>query len=464
MKNQTWSGRFSSESSELLKEFNASLHFDKMLYKYDIQGSIAHATMLEKCQILTKDELNSLIEGLKAVQSEIEQGKFNFDIKDEDIHMAIERRLSELVGEVGGKLHTARSRNDQVATDFKLYVKEQNLLLQNLLKELILTLLSHAKAHKMTIMPSFTHLQHAQPVSFAFYILAYAFSFTRDIQRLKASFERADFSPLGSCACAGTSYKTDRKFTASLLGFKNIVPNAMDGVSDRDFALDLLYDIAVIFTHTSRLCEELILFASAEFAFVSISDAYSTGSSIMPQKKNPDVCELIRGKTGRVYGNLMALLTTMKALALAYNKDMQEDKECVFDSVKTATVSLIILNAMLKELTVNEKNMRKACEKGHLLATDLADFLVREKNVPFRKAHFIVGKVVAEAEKQGIDISELTNLSQIEPLFDEKAQQLLNLEHSLNAKQSEGSSSVESVEKQIQIVEDFLRNSSFKAN
>lgn len=458
MKNKMWSGRFSTESSELLKEFNASLNFDKVLYKYDIQGSIAHATMLEKCQILTKDELNTLIEGLKAVQSEIEQGKFNFDLKDEDIHMAIERRLSELVGDVGGKLHTARSRNDQVATDFKLYVKERNLLLQTLLKELILTLIAQAKTHKTTIMPSFTHLQHAQPISFAFYILAYAFSFVRDIQRLKASFERADFSPLGSCACAGTSYKTDRQFSASLLGFKNVMPNAMDGVSDRDFALDLLYDIAVIFTHTSRLCEELILYASAEFGFVSISDAYSTGSSIMPQKKNPDVCELIRGKTGRAYGNLISLLTTMKALPLAYNKDMQEDKECVFDSVKTATQSLIILNAMLKELSINKDNMQKACEKGHLLATDLADFLVRQKAVPFRKAHFIVGKLVAEAEKQGVDISELKNLSQIEPLFDEKAQKLLNLQASLNAKQSEGSSSIESVEKQIGLLEDFLNS------
>ncbi len=456
MKNQTWSGRFSTESSELLKEFNASLNFDSLLYKHDIQGSIAHATMLEKCGIISKSELDTLVNGLKAVQSEIEQGKFYFDIKDEDIHMAVERRLSELVGEVGGKLHTARSRNDQVATDFKLYAKEQNLLLQGLLKGLIATIVTLAKSHKNTIMPSFTHLQHAQPVSFAFYILAYAFMFARDIKRLRASYELADFSPLGACACAGTSYKTDRKFTAKLLGFADTMPNAMDAVSDRDFALDLLYDISVIFTHTSRLCEELILFSSSEFGFVSISDAYATGSSIMPQKKNPDVCELIRGKTGRAYGNLVSLLSTMKALPLAYNKDMQEDKECVFDSVKNATQSLVILNEMLKELTINEKAMRKACKKGHLLATDLADFLVREKGVPFRKAHFIVGKVVAKADEMGLDISEIQNLQEIEPLFDEKAQRLLNLENSLNSKQSEGSSSVESVEKQIQILEEFL--------
>ena len=457
MKNQTWSGRFSIESSELLKEFNASLNFDSLLYKHDIQGSIAHATMLEKCGIISKSELDTLVNGLKAIQNEIEQGKFDFDIKDEDIHMAVERRLSELVGEVGGKLHTARSRNDQVATDFKLYAKEQNLLLQGLLKELIATIITLAKSHKSTIMPSFTHLQHAQPVSFAFYILTYAFMFARDIKRLRASYELADFSPLGACACAGTSYKTDRKFTAKLLGFKEVMPNAMDAVSDRDFALDLLYDISVIFTHTSRLCEELILFSSSEFGFVSISDAYATGSSIMPQKKNPDVCELIRGKTGRAYGNLVSLLSTMKALPLAYNKDMQEDKECVFDSVKNATQSLVILNEMLKELTINEKAMRKACEKGHLLATDLADFLVREKGVPFRKAHFIVGKVVAKADKMGLDISKIPNLQEIEPLFDEKAQRLLNLETSLNSKQSEGSSSVESVNRQIAILEEFLR-------
>ncbi len=457
MKNQTWSGRFSTESSELLKEFNASLPFDKALYKEDIQGSIAHATMLAECGILTQDEANAITQGLQAVQGEIERGEFSFDIRDEDIHMAVERRLSELVGaQVGGKLHTARSRNDQVATDLRLYAKARNLELQTLLKRLIEVLLAHAKAHKNTIMPSFTHLQHAQPVSFAFYILAYAFMFARDIKRLRASYEMADFCPLGACAVAGTSYPTNRAHAAKLLNFASLAPNAMDAVSDRDFALDLLYDIAVIFTHTSRLCEELILFSSSEFGFVSISDAYATGSSIMPQKKNPDVCELIRGKTGRVYGNLVALLTTMKALPLAYNKDMQEDKEGVFDSVRTATASLAILAQMLRELTINEAAMLKACKKGHLLATDLADFLVREKGVAFRKAHFIVGKVVAKADEMGIDISEIPNLHDIEPLFDEKAQKLLNLEASLNAKQSEGSSSVASVTRQIQILEEFL--------
>ncbi len=458
MKNSMWSGRFSGASDELLKEFNASLHIDKALFKQDIEGSIAHATMLESCKILQKNEFEAIVKGLREVEEEINSGRFVFDIKDEDIHMAVEKRLSELIGaEIGGKLHTARSRNDQVATDFKLFIRKSNEELRILLKELIKTLLNHAKEHKRTLMPSFTHLQHAQIISFSFYILAYAFMFLRDIKRLESSFDLADFSPLGSCACAGTSYKTNSLMSAKMLGFKDVMPNAMDAVSDRDFALDLLYNIAVIFTHTSRLCEELILFCSAEFAFITLSDSFSTGSSIMPQKKNPDVCELIRGKTGRVYGNLIALLTTMKALPLAYNKDMQEDKDGVFDSIKTAKESLIILNAMLKELSVNKENMLKACKKGHLLATDLADFLVRQKNIPFRKAHFIVGELVAEAEKRGVDISELKDLASINPIFDEKALQILDFETSLNSKKSDGSSAIKSVEKQIEILENFLK-------
>lgn len=455
-----WSGRFEGFSSKLLEEFNASLNVDKELFKEDIKGSLAHAQMLCECEILSKDEFKAIEKGLKEIQEEIENKNFIFDIKDEDIHMAIEKRLSALIGaEIGGKLHTARSRNDQVATDFKLFAKNSNLKIQKLLKELIKTILSLAKEHKNTIMPSFTHLQHAQAVSFSFYILAYGFMFLRDIKRLKASYDLADFCPLGACALAGTSYKTNRKLCANLLGFKELMPNAMDAVSDRDFALDLLYDIAVIFTHTSRLCEELILFSSSEFSFISISDSFSTGSSIMPQKKNPDVCELIRGKTGRVYGNLISLLTTMKALPLAYNKDMQEDKEGLFDSVNTAFASLEILNAMLKEIKINKENMLKACQKGHLLATDLADYLVREKNIAFRQAHFIVGKVVAKAEKEGIDICEIKNLKDYDENFDEEANSLLSFENSLNLKQSEGSSSIKSVERQIELLENFLKSS-----
>ncbi|TKX32369.1 argininosuccinate lyase [Campylobacter aviculae] len=457
MKNEMWSGRFNELSDELLQEFNASLDTDKNLYKEDIIGSIAHARMLESCGVLKKEELDNIIKGLNQIQNEIEQGEFIFDIKNEDIHMAIEKRLSDIIGsEIGGKLHTARSRNDQVATDFKLFVKKSNIEIIFLLKELIKTIISYAKKHKTTIMPSFTHLQHAQPISFSFYILTYAFMFMRDIKRLQNGLELADYSPLGSCACAGTSYQTNRKLSAQILGFKDIMPNAMDGVSDRDFALDLLYNIAVIFTHTSRLCEEMILFSSSEYGFLTISDSFSTGSSIMPQKRNPDVCELIRGKTGRVYGNLISLLTIMKALPLAYNKDMQEDKEGLFDSVKTARDSLVILNAMLKKIQINKENMLQSCKKGHLLATDLADYLVREKNIPFRKAHFIVGNIVAQAERKGIDISEIKDLGEFDPVFDKKTIELLDFENSLNSKKSEGSSSKASVEKQIKILERFL--------
>ena len=457
MKNTMWSGRFEGASSELLQKFNASLEVDSALFRQDIQGSIAHASMLAKCKIISKDELRSIIDGLRRIEDEIESGVFEFRLEDEDIHMAVEKRLGQIIDpRISGKLHTARSRNDQVATDFKLFVRQSHRELIALLKNLMKTLINHAKEHKTSIMPSFTHLQHAQPVSFAFYVLAYAFMFQRDVLRLENSLALLDECPLGSCACAGTSYKTDRELSASLLGFARPAANAMDAVSDRDFALDLLYDIAVIFTHTSRLCEEMILFSSAEFGFISISDSFSTGSSIMPQKKNPDVCELIRGKTGRVYGNLIALLTTMKALPLAYNKDMQEDKEGLFDSVKTAKDSLTILNAMLQEMRIHKENMLKACQKGHLLATDLADYLVREKNIPFREAHFIVGRVVAEADRRGVDLSEIENLSAIDPIFDDKAMQCLSFEHSLNAKQSSGSSSIKSVEAQIQALDAFL--------
>ena len=459
MKNSIWSGRFQNISSELLCEFNASISFDKKLYKYDIQGSKAHANMLYKCNIINENEFKAISDGLDKIEYEIEKNIFVFNIKDEDIHMAIENRLNQLIGtEIGGKLHTARSRNDQVATDLKLYIKDQNLFLQKLLKQLISTILIHIKNNKNNIMPSFTHLQHAQPISISFWLLAYAFMFVRDIKRLDNTYKLSDTSPLGACACAGTSYKTDRNLSAKLLNFSNIVPNAMDAVSDRDFVLDLLYDISIIFMHMSRLCEELILFSSSEFDFIKISDSYSTGSSIMPQKKNPDVAELIRGKTGRTYGNLISLLTTMKSLPLAYNKDMQEDKEPIFDSITQACQSILILSEMLKELSFNVDIMKKSCEKGHLLATDLADYLVREKNIPFRKAHFIVGKIVAKAESMNIDLSEIKNLHSLESLFDEKAQELLDFTNSINSKQSLGSSSLESIETQIKILETFLEN------
>ncbi|MCI7104127.1 MAG: argininosuccinate lyase [Campylobacter sp.] len=454
-----WDGRFNEASSELLEEFNASIFFDKELFKEDIAGSKAHAKMLGECGILDADDVAKIRAGLDQVLGEIERGEFAFSVSQEDIHMAVEGRLSQIIGkELGGRLHTARSRNDQVALDFRAYCQNRTKELATLVGELIAVLASIASEHKDTLMPGFTHLQHAQPISLAFHLLAYAFAFKRDYERLLSSYERNNLSPLGSAALAGTPYPTRRELVASELGFSDITPNAMDSVSDRDFALELLFNISLIFTHASRLCEELILWSSQEFGYISISDAFSTGSSIMPQKKNPDVAELIRGKTGRVYGNLIALLTVMKGLPMAYNKDMQEDKEGVFDSVRTASTSLVILREMLKTTTWRKENMLKACKMGHLSATDLADYLVSAYNEPFRLAHNITGRLVALAESRGKDLSELSleELKSIDSRFDEGALSSLSLEASKEARKSSGGTSNESVEKQLVLINDFL--------
>nr|WP_321435128.1 argininosuccinate lyase [uncultured Campylobacter sp.] len=454
-----WDGRFNEASSELLEEFNASIFFDKELFKEDIAGSKAHAKMLGECGILDANDVAKIRAGLDQVLGEIERGEFTFSVSQEDIHMAVEGRLSQIIGkELGGRLHTARSRNDQVALDFRAYCQNRTKELASLVRELIAVLASIASEHKDTLMPGFTHLQHAQPISLAFHLLAYAFAFKRDYERLLSSYERNNLSPLGSAALAGTPYPTRRELVASELGFSDITPNAMDSVSDRDFALELLFNISLIFTHASRLCEELILWSSQEFGYISISDAFSTGSSIMPQKKNPDVAELIRGKTGRVYGNLIALLTVMKGLPMAYNKDMQEDKEGVFDSVRTASTSLVILREMLKTTTWRKENMLKACKMGHLSATDLADYLVSAYNEPFRLAHNITGRLVALAESRGKDLSELSleELKSVDSRFDERALSALSLEASKEARKSSGGTSNESVEKQLVLINDFL--------
>lgn len=452
-----WGGRFSESSAKLLEEFNASIFFDKKLYKFDIFGSKIHAEMLSRIGILSHSEKNFILGGLDKIQREIEDGEFNFKIADEDIHMAIERRLVQLIGEVGKKLHTARSRNDQVALDTRLYVQAQNMILQNLLKELISTLLNIAKNHTASLMPGMTHLQHAQVVSFGFHLMAYCFAFRRDILRLKSDYERNDFCPLGSAALAGSPYKIERDFLAKELGFSAPSFNAMDSVSERDFALDLLYSVAIIMLHTSRLAEEIVLWSSAEFKFIEISDAFATGSSIMPNKKNPDVAELIRGKTGRVYGNLIALLTTMKALPLAYNKDMQEDKEALFDSIESVSICLRVLNAMLKEVKINSDKMLEKAKMGHLSATDLADFLVQKKGVSFRDAHHIVGKVVAFAESQGKDISELSEADLIAQDANlDGAKIVLDLQTSLNSRDSYGGSAESRVKEQIEIMQKFV--------
>ena len=460
-----WEGRFSEASSALLEEFNASIGFDRALWQEDIAGSKAHARMLGACGILKPEESEKIVAGLDVVFEEIKSGKFEFKTADEDIHMAVEKRLSELIGsDLGGRLHTARSRNDQVALDFRLYVLKSGAQIAEKTRELVEALRDIASKHADTLMPGYTHLQHAQPVSLAYHLLAYAFMFRRDYERFASSRERNNLCPLGSAALAGTPHPINRELVAQQLGFAGVTPNAMDSVSDRDFALEILFNVSVLMTHASRLCEELILWSSQEFGFVTISDAYSTGSSIMPQKKNPDVCELIRGKTGRVNGNLVALLTVMKGLPLAYNKDMQEDKEGVFDSVATALASLEILKQMLKTAKFNEQNMLAMTRRGHLTATDLADYLVREKNVPFRRAHFITGKVVAYAENLGLDLSELNaqQLASVDESLDAGAVKFLDLNASKEARKSQGGTANESVAAQIEILNEWLKRINLK--
>ena len=453
-----WDGRFESESSKLLEDFNASIGFDWQLWHEDIQGSKAHAKMLAKIGILDDKELDSILVGLEQIAKMIESDEFEFKNSDEDIHMAIESKLTQLIGESGKKLHTARSRNDQVALDFRLFCLRANKSITRAILALMQTLLHIAREHTHTIMPGMTHLQHAQPVNLGFHIVAWCCSLQRDVQRFQDSFMRNNLSPLGSGALAGTPYGNDREFVARELGFSAPTLNAMDSVSDRDFALDLLYDIAMLMMHISRISEELVLWSSAEFGFITLSDSYSTGSSIMPQKKNPDVPELLRGKSGRSFGNLIALLSVMKSLPLAYNKDTQEDKEGVFDSVHTAQISLEILRECLATATFNAKNMRKMAQKGHLSATDLADFLVRECGVPFRDSHHITGKVVAYAEKKGVDISALTQeeLQSVDPRIKEGANAVLDIESSMQARNSLGGTASARTLEQIENLQTFV--------
>jgi len=454
-----WSGRFSKGATKLLDEFNASLPFDKILYKEDIKGSIAHASMLATVGILSKNEAEKIIKGLKEIEKLIDEGKFTFDLSDEDIHMAIEKKLIENIGDTGKKLHTARSRNDQVALDFRLYVLKHNLEIITLLEKLIFTLVDIAKEHTDTILPGMTHLQHAQPINFAFHLLAYANMFKRDIERFESSYKRNNILPLGCAALAGTPHNINREITAELLGFETVSENCLDTVSDRDFALEILFNIATVMMHISRFSEELVLWSSYEFKFITLSDEYSTGSSIMPQKKNPDVPELLRGKSGRVNGNLVSLLTVLKGLPLAYNKDMQEDKEGVFDSVKTVSISLEILKEALKTMKINEKNMKKACEIGHLSATDLADYLVTKCDIPFREAHFITGHAVSFAEGKRKDLSKLNidELKEIDDRINMDVIEFLDLRNSMNARNSQGGTSVASTKKQLEYFSKWIK-------
>ena len=452
------SARISAESSALLKELNNSLPFDKALYREDIRGSLAHATMLREQGIISDEDYRSIKRGLAQVLEEIESGAFSLEGDDEDIHMAVERRLTEIVGEAGKRLHTARSRNDQVAVDFRMYVLRHDLEIAVLLRELIASLLEKAEDHTETLLPGMTHLQHAQPTNLGYHLTAYASMFRRDLERFLDSYERNNVSPLGCAALAGTPHPIDRQRTAKELGFREPTLNCLDSVSDRDFALEILFNIATMMMHISRLSEELILWSTSEFGFVRLSDKHATGSSIMPQKKNPDIPELLRGKTGRAYGNLMSLLTVMKGLPLAYNKDTQEDKEGVFDSVRTAELSLRVLREMIDEMEINAEAMEAACMKGHLTATDLADWLVREAGLPFRDAYYIVGNVVNRAEELGKDISRMTpeELRSVDERISAEACALLDNRVSMNARVSEGGTASSRTREQIERLESWL--------
>lgn len=448
-------------NAEILNQFNASLFFDKKLYLQDIKGSIAHSKMLALQGIISIDDQDSIEKGLLQIKEEIENRQFVWKIEDEDIHMAVENRLSQIIGTPAGRLHTARSRNDQVATDFTLYVQDKTLDIKEKLKKLITTFVDIALKHSDTLIPGMTHLQHAQPINFGFHMLAYANMFKRDFERFTSSYERNNYSPLGSAALAGTPHNIDRFKTAELLGFTAPTNCALDSSSNRDFALEILFNIATSMMHISRISEELILWSSYEFGFVRMSDEYATTSSIMPQKKNPDVPELLRGKTGRAYGNLIGLLTVMKGLPLAYNKDTQEDKEGVFDSVETIEISLDILTAVMETLIINKENMEKACKIGHLTATDLADYLVQKQNIPFRTAYYITKDVVAYANGLTKDVSELTieevraSSSELQSVSEDIID-CLNLRNSMNARQSFGGTSTSETNHQVKIFVDWL--------
>ncbi len=455
-----WSGRFTQDASTLLEKFNASIMFDQKLYREDIEGSVAHAKMLAHQGILTEEECTSIEAGMGQVLREIESGAFEWKIGDEDLHMAIEKRLTAIIGEAGKKLHTARSRNDQVALDFRRYVLRKNREIVEQIKALMEVVVDISRDHTTTLLPGMTHLQHAQPINFAFHLLAYASMFKRDIERFESSVERNNISPIGCAALAGTPHNINREMTAQMLGFDSVSINCLDTVSDRDFALEILFNISTLMMHISRLAEEIILWSSYEFRFVELSDEYSTGSSIMPQKKNPDVPELLRGKTGRVFGNLIGLLTVMKGLPLAYNKDTQEDKEGVFDSVETAEISLEILRAALKTMTIKPQNMLRACKLGHLSATDLADYLVEHCGVPFREAHHITGRAVARAEVLGIDLSDIdyAELRAIDERIQEDVMAYLGIEHSMNARISQGGTAEIRTLEQIIYFDHYLKD------
>ena len=452
-----WAGRFQKETDTLVNDFNSSIAFDARMYKEDIAGSIAHAAMLGKQGIIEEHEAEKIIDGLKAILADIEADKVEFSLENEDIHMNIETLLTQHIGDTGKRLHTARSRNDQVAVDFRLYVKQEIPKIIGMVLELEKVLIRKAEANLDTVMPGYTHLQRAQPTTFAHYMMAYANMLRRDVTRLEDCMERMDECPLGAGALATSTYPVDRFQTAAALGFAKPTDNSMDSVSDRDFAIEFLSACSILMMHLSRFSEEIILWCSWEFKYVELDDAYSTGSSIMPQKKNPDVAELVRGKTGRVYGSLITLLTVMKGLPLAYNKDMQEDKECVFDAIDTVELCVPVFAAMLDTLTVLPRNMRNAASGGFINATDCADYLVK-KGMPFREAYMIVGRLVNMCIKSGetLDTLPLKDFRSISNLFDADVYQALELKTCVNGRTVYGGPAADSVKQQIANIKAFV--------
>lgn len=444
-----WSGRFEEGVSEFTQRFGASLPVDKQLFAQDIQGSKAHAAMLAKTGVISSEDAEAITSALDDIAQDIKDGHFTFDVNDEDIHMAVESELIRRIGDAGARLHTGRSRNDQVATDTRLYMKERATDLMTTNVRLREALLAQAAAHEDVIMPGYTHMQHAQPVLFAHHLLAYAWMFSRDFQRLAQARTAADANPLGSAALAGTTYPLDRFQTTEELGFARAIPNSLDAVSDRDFLLDLMYAASVSCLHLSRLCEEIILWSTSEFGFITLSDAYSTGSSIMPQKKNPDFAELIRGKSGRVVGDLVALMVTLKSLPLAYNKDMQEDKEGAIDAANTLEDCYLCMAGMLQTMTVHPEAMLAQAKKGYLAATDVADYLAK-RGLPFRKAHEIVGHLVLLCDKRGCDLDDLTleDFQAESSVFEEDIVETLDLRAIVDARTTYGGTGAAAVKEQ----------------
>ena len=452
-----WSGRFQKETDALVNDFNSSISFDQRMYREDIQGSLAHAKMLGDTGVIAQADTAAITQGLKELLADIEAGKVEFSADNEDIHMNIETLLTQRIGDAGKRLHTARSRNDQVAVDLRLYLRREIGEIKGMVLDLIQVLLKQAAAHQQTVMPGYTHLQRAQPITFAQHLLAYGSMLQRDVTRLEDCQTRMNWCPLGSGALAGTTYPIDRFETAQLLGFDGPMSNSLDGVSDRDYVIELLSALSILMMHLSRFAEEVILWCSWEFKFIELDDAYSTGSSIMPQKKNPDVAELVRGKTGRVYGSLMSLLTTMKSLPLAYNKDMQEDKEPVFDAVDTVKQCVPVFAAMLDTMKVLPENMLAAARKGFINATDCADYLTK-KGVPFRDAYKATGQLVYLCTSQGKTLEQLTleEFRKIHPAFDEGVYAAIDLQTCVSQRLSYGGPSVPETTRQMEALAGFV--------